>query len=383
MIKITINPADRCFMKGNEPFFYLADTAWCAFQHISADEFRRYARKRAEQGFTAVQISALPLSFNTGDWHPFEKVGDSYDYSRINTDYFDHATELLKIALEAGLMPCIHLLWVEYVPDTWGCSRPIPEEYLEPILSYMIERFAPYTPFFSVSGDTRFETSRVVRYYKTALDLIKAIAPDALTTLHINPECFPPRELTDHPAYSFASYQSGHGDGDWLSKIDGFSEAFGRKLPGYPLVNTEPCYEDIGHYLNKSLRFKAADIRHAAWRSILGGASAGIAYGAHGVWQCRLPEYPMFGEETWGKSADIFSALEFPGASSICEMKRIFTSERLWGLKPSECCQEYISAVSEYAGKARTVTYYPDITGVHIPEGAKLYRFGKDALVIH
>lgn len=47
-----------------------------------------------------MQLSALGLSFNTGNWHPFEKVGDSYDYSRINTDYFDHATELLKTALD-------------------------------------------------------------------------------------------------------------------------------------------------------------------------------------------------------------------------------------------------------------------------------------------
>lgn len=377
MTKITLSP-NRYFLKDGKPFFYLADTAWCAFQHLSTEEFRRYAETRVAQGFTVVQISALPLSFGSGKWHPFAKRGESYDYSSINIEYFDHAVEILKTALGLGLLPCVHLLWVDYVPDTWGASRPIPEDLLEPLLKVMLGRFAPYSPFFSVTGDTRFETPRVIRYYRTALDLISGIAPDAQTTMHINPDCFPPKELTDHRAYTFATYQSGHGDSDWIWRIDGFSKSFAEKLPEYPLINNEPCYEDIGHYLNKAERFTAKDVRHAAWRSILGGASAGITYGAHGIWQCRLPGYPMFGEETWGESTDIFTALDFPGAKSVCELRRIFEAEDLFGLRPTEIAGDHITAV-DARGK-RKITYFPD--KAVIPDGAKVWRFEDDALII-
>ena len=46
-------------------------------------------------------------------------------------------------------------------------------------------------------------------------------------------------------------------------------------------------------------RFQAEDTRKAAWSSILSGACAGVAYGAHGIWnwqKLNKPANPILGE---------------------------------------------------------------------------------------
>lgn len=50
------------------------------------------------------------------------------------------------------------------------------------------------------------------------------------------------------------------------------------------MVNSEPCYEQMGASRNVYWRFTAQDCRASVWSSILAGASAGVTYGAHGVW---------------------------------------------------------------------------------------------------
>ena len=54
--------------------------------------------------------------------------------------------------------------------------------------------------------------------------------------------------------------------------------------PKKPMVNSEPCYEQMGASRNVYWRFTAQDCRASVWSSILAGASAGVTYGAHGVW---------------------------------------------------------------------------------------------------
>ncbi len=48
-----------------------------------------------------------------------------------------------------------------------------------------------------------------------------------------------------------------------------------RKYPKKPLINAEPCYEQMGFSRKIYGRFQAEDTRKAAWSSILSGACAG------------------------------------------------------------------------------------------------------------
>ena len=395
MTKITIDTDRRCFIRNDRPFFYLADTAWNALGALDEAQFREYCADRASKGFNVIQMSALPLGRVSAE--PFERSGGKFDYSSPRDEYFMRAERLLKIAREYKLSPCLHLFWANFIPDTWASSDPIPEELFESVARLLLTRLAPLAPFLSISGDTRFETGRVIRYYKKALDLVAELAPDSMATLHINPDFidFVPRELTDHMAYRFASFQSGHADAGWIDKILEFTGKFTSRLPGLPLVNTEPCYENIGHYLKRELRFGASDVRRAFWLSLLGGAAAGFTYGAHGVWQCRLPNRPQSSPETCGDADDMFTALGYRGALDVAWSAKLLYDEGLFGLSRLELERDYASARVD----GRKVEYFaadsnrrPNDRG-HFGKSARIYDLDRrervdglpdgDYIVIH
>lgn len=84
---------------------------------------------------------------------------------------------------------------------------------MEPLTRYFVHRFKKYNPIYSVSGDTKFETEQVVKYYVKVLDVLNVCDPQGLTTLYLNPAEEPPEVLRKHPQYHFYAYQSGHGKG--------------------------------------------------------------------------------------------------------------------------------------------------------------------------
>jgi len=124
-MRLTVDKAKNCLAWGGKPFFYLADTAWMAFQKLNIIEYAEYLRYRKMQRFTVIQFSVLPVSHDTttapGDLKPFIINPDgSRDFFSYNPDYFDRAEEIVRMTAEAGLIPCLHLLWVNYIPDTWA-----------------------------------------------------------------------------------------------------------------------------------------------------------------------------------------------------------------------------------------------------------------------
>ena len=324
----------RCFLSDGKPFFYLADTCWLAFSNCSESDFDAYLSYREAQGFNVVQISVLPLERRPGALLPFAVEDRHFVYDRPNEAYFEKANRLLDLAVRHGIYPCLHLFWNSFVPDDWGSIQPVPDERVADVAAFLLRQFRDRTPFWSVSGDTRFETERLVRFYRTTLDVMQKEIPDAQVTFHLNPPYFPPKELLDHPMYNFHSYQSGHEDGVFLTWIPGLSGDFLRLHANRPLLNNEMCYERIGRYKNREQPFTPRDVRQAIWLSLLSGASAGFAYGAHGIWQARQPGGPMTGEETWGPSGTMMEALRYPGAEEAAFAKSVFEREDLFGLEP-------------------------------------------------
>ncbi len=88
------------------------------------------------------------------------------------------------------------------------------------------------------------------------------------------------------------------------------------KYPGKPIINGEPCYEEMGFSGGRSGRWHRADIVRAAWESVLSGASAGIAYGAAGIYSWHMAG-TMFGSsigEGFAAPKPWQDALNFEGA---------------------------------------------------------------------
>ena len=62
----------------------------------------------------------------------------------------------------------------------------MPLEVMENYVKYVVEKFSKFDPIWIISGDTNFGSEKTIDYYLTALQIVKSISPDALTTFHLN-----------------------------------------------------------------------------------------------------------------------------------------------------------------------------------------------------
>lgn len=373
--RIAIAPSGTGFEREGKPFFLLSDTNWMAFQKMSETDWTQVVRKRREQGFSALQISVLPiLHDNSTDERgidPFFKKEGVYDYSAINDAYFNRAENLLEIMCKNGLVPFLHLFWNDYVdPEAaaWTNSKIIPYDRLGPLTEYMLKRFQKYAPIYSVSGDTRLQTEQIEAHYLHILDTLLQIDPQGLTTLHLFPGVNPSDRLCEHPQYHFYAYQSGHNlsteESEGQQSMLAYSKQFLDKKTKKPIVNTEPCYE--GHGFGGIYgRFGAKDVRRAAWQSILSGASAGVSYGAHGMWQLYTAGEHFNGAKYSSMPYPWYDALNFAGAWDVGYLKYLYEQYNIGRLRP---CNDYAarsSAICMAANSSQIAVYLPyndDIT---------------------
>ena len=344
MEPLVIDRERMIFLRGGKPFFYLADTAWMAFSSLSLDDWERYLDYRWMQRFTAVQISILPIlnDFSSGTNtlmpYAFGKQG-KMDFRKINHHYFDKARAMTGLAAVRGIKPSLVVLWNNYVPTAWAAEKTgnvsvMDEDYLEAYAAHITDLFGEYDPVYIISGDTGFETETVVRYYSGLLDFVKKRSPSSLTAFHLNPSASIPESVMNNRNLDFYMYQSGHGGKDtdlpWM-----LAEKFSGSAVRRPVVNGEPCYEGHAHG-NEYPRFGSFDVRRAVWQSLLSGAKAGTAYGAHGVW--------MFQQEGMAFTSASFSghpflwqdALRFEGARDMGYARWIFETYNLFDIEPNQ-----------------------------------------------
>jgi hypothetical protein len=339
-------------LKNDKSFFYFADTCWSAFTNINMKDWRYYVNYRYNQGFNCIQINILKQWDSSGDdlnLYPFpiEKDGEErgahfeFDYSIINEKYFDAAEEKLKVLQEYDMTPVLVLLWGNYVPGTWESkftnNNLFPYENLEKYVAYVTKRFKKYNPIYFISGDTDFPEQQTIMYYKKAFEIAKENDPEALYTFHI---CGESKEVPPElePMADIFTYQSGHFRPGQHFAYDIPQE---KLLEGYtkPMINTEPCYEQIA--APGQIRFTRRDVRMAAWESVLSGASAGITYGAHGIWSWHHngESFDSFIRKGAGFSLpfDWHDALRFEGANDLYFLKDTFEM-----LFPNGCTSDLV-----------------------------------------
>lgn len=335
MLQIAKN--QKTFVKDGKPFFYLADTCWSAFTNITDDEWDYYLYKRKAQGFNVLQINILPqwdASATDLDYQPFLDE-DPY---RLNDAYFEHAARMCRKAKQEGFELALVVLWCNYVPGTWASKLfpdgILPYDSIEPYVRKVHDVFTQFEPVYVISGDTDFPEPETETYYVHAAEILKGLAPDCLYTAHIKGRySYIPKEL-----YAFLDlcfYQSGHNAKD-LSMPYSLSEQMQQKYPGKPLVNSEPCYEEMGYSGNMYGRWRRADIRRAAYMSVLSGACAGITYGAAGIYSWHKVDKGF--ATRLGEGFDMpkswEEAMAFPGAWDYGYLKMLLEELGVTELEP-------------------------------------------------
>jgi hypothetical protein len=343
MIELTLAGSRDYFLKNGKPFFYLADTIWATFTNVTLEEWARYLVVRRGQGFNALQISILPITHDRSvppeEVPPFLPNGEGrWDFSQPNAAYFDKAERMVEMATAQGFLPVLTVLWCSYVPDT-RCSRGSPIasamqlEQVKPYATMVTRRFRRFRPIMVVSGDTRFESESEAPYYGAALEAVKAEWPEAIVSMHLHPEGnLPPPFDT---AVDFYSFQSGHHfehtDRPWK-----LAETFRRYPKRVPILNSEPCYEGHGRIAPDISRWSQAEVRKAAWQSMMSGAKMGVAYGAHGVWSFHRRGFDFLAKKRSLEPFDWEDSLHFPGAWDMGFARWLFEAKDLFALNPAD-----------------------------------------------
>ncbi|MFA9377770.1 MAG: DUF4038 domain-containing protein [Lachnotalea sp.] len=362
MSKLKIHENGSNFTLNGQDFFYLADTVWSAFTNSSMEEWEFYLEKRYQQGYSVLQVNTLPQwdrSMSDCDIYPFASLdGQKFDFTQWNEAYYSRACKMCQMAVDKGFQLALVVLWLNYVPGTWGSRMSniniMPKDFVAEYVSKVVDVFEEFDPIYVISGDTDFDTKESVEYYEIALDTVCKKSKDSLKAMHIKRGYdYIPKQYLDR--ISFYMFQSGHNaEGQEMAYV--LPENFSKKYPKKPIINAEPCYEQMGYSRNLYGRFQAYDIRKAAWSSILSGACAGVTYGAHGVWNWKKlykKSKSLFGEG-FDEAFPMQEALLFPGAWDYGYIRSLFEMNHITELIPA---QELITEKSQEIRMARTPDY--------------------------
>ena len=368
MARLAVSATQDYLVQDGKPFFYLADTAWMAFSNLPLADWPRYLAYRKRQGFTALQISILPVTHDTSmspdNIDPFLKdATGNWDFTAYNEVYFAKAEAMVEMAVEQGFVPVLGVLWCNYVPGTWAAKRsPIattmPLDAATDYASYAAERFKKFDPMFFISGDTAFDSPDEETYYMAALQAVKAVCPDALITMHLSPRADLSRSFVD--AVDFYMYQSGHG-----AKRQDQPYLLAEKFTAYPVkrpvVNSEPPYEGHGR-VGEPTRFNAFDIRKATWQSLLSGAKMGVTYGAHGIWMFHRRGMKFLNIQNSFEPYNWDQALMLDGAWDVGFAKWMFETYNFVELDPAPIVlnedKEIRAAANQERSKVAVYTPY-------------------------
>lgn len=383
---IKVNQNNRCFEKNGEPFFYLADTIWSAFTNVTLEEWEYYLAIRKHQGFNVLQINTLAQwdrSPADGNLYPFEVDEDGRTlFERWNEEYFKRARLMCQMAAERGFELALVLLWSNYVPDTWASKLNnhdiIPESFLEKLVEKQYEVFDEFQPIYIISGDTDFDTERCISYYDMVLAKITGLSPNTLKTLHIKGRLEKiPERFVDR--ISFYMYQSGHNAQNPAVPYE-MAQKFYNSYPGKPVLNAEPCYEQMGYSRRMYGRFTRRDIRRAAWMSVLSGACCGITYGAHGIWSWHKTGKTFASLMGEGFDAPMAweDAIKLRGAWDYGYIKYLFQVYELGHLVPvTDICENNTEdiRVARTEGAEKIVIYVPVNTTVRLAAHLREYEW--------
>lgn len=319
------------------PFFYLGDTAWELFHRLRREEIAFYVENRARKGFTVIQAVALA---ELGGLSTPNACGEmplmDNDPTRPNDAFFkliDETVELLaQRGMFLGLLPTWGSHWKMNAEGRTGIFTP---ETAAVYGRFLGERYRD-APLIWILGGDQNPTDPRERAVIEALanGLRQGDQGRHLITCHPRG----PGQSSDwwHHAewLDFNMSQSSHGARDHDNGL--FAEHDYGLTPPKPTIDGEPRYEmvPVGFYNSDAVavrRFDDADVRQAAYWSLLAGA-CGHTYGHNSIWQMWEP-----GREAMiGACVPWQQALDHPGAFQMGYLRRLFESRPFHKLVPAQ-----------------------------------------------
>ena len=372
------------------PFFWLADTGWCLLQELTAAEARTYADLRAEQGFSAVQVVGIFARRWEGSGKELRRGcllpnARGHQACKVterglvpNPAFFRHVDTLLRELQRAGLLIALLPHW-GFLAEPYlvlglahGFFRPgdVPLFYPEDgarYARYIGARYGAFLPVWVLGGDVRAETEPQRTYWRgLARALQEGAGVSLLRTFHPRGHRSSSHWLHQEPWLDFNMVQSGHRC-DSPDAYGLLSEDY-RRRPTKPVINGEPCYENISHGLRRADAVPIDDhqVRKAFFWSVLSGAVSGHTYGANNGFQFT-EGMTYYGLEVADWLTNVRS---YPAGVQLGRLARFWRRLPWWRLRPAP----HLAAGggNPEAGTHAVAAQTPqgDLTVVYIPRPA-------------
>lgn len=330
---LQISPDDRHLQTSEqEPFFWMADTAWEMLHRLDFEASVHYLNTRRDQGFNVVQT--VVLAEQDGLRVP-NRAGDlplhDLDPGRPNEAYFAHVDRVVEYANQIGIVVALLPSWGDKFNLKWGAGPEIFDaDNAYQFGKFLGQRYADDSIVWVLGGDRIPEEPQDFAIIEAmAAGLKEGDGGRHLISYHPQGRQTSARFFHDATWLDFNMHQSGHGERDYTNFNDTIADA--NREPTKPALDAEPCYEDtpIGFDPNNGW-FGSFEPRRAAYWSVLAGA-LGHTYGHHSVWQMWEPGVPgiLIPRTPWQE------ALHHPGAYEMGYMKELFTALPWQELRPA------------------------------------------------
>ena len=345
--RIVVSPNNRFLMYENgEPFYWFGDTAWMLVDKVSTEDARFYLSKRAEQGFTVVQVAALGDGFATykANYHGETGFKDP-EYTVPNDRYFDHVEKIIDMAAEYGLVVAFLPNWGDKICSLYGSNTLIfdTEEKAENYGRYIGSRMKDKKNVIYVLGGDRpavgedngkpFDIRDIVRAQARGIAVGICGKEDygcCTMTYHPNGWSTSAKWFHNDPWLDFNMEQNGHYfDNDVWDKIyHDYSLS-----PAKPVIDGEPTYESIKLKDLDNTLSSGFSVRRFMYHDLFAGAF-GHTYGEGSMWRFYDPEiegiadgFQQDKEETrcWKENMDLEGARQVIYAKNLIMSRPYFT----------------------------------------------------------
>ncbi|MFZ5829765.1 MAG: DUF4038 domain-containing protein [Planctomycetota bacterium] len=356
------------------PYFWLACTAWNGALSPELSGWKEYLADRAAKKFTAIQFVMTQWRAAEGD-RTGQKAFEGREKITLNPRFFQRMDRMVDAVNEHGLVAAPVLLWA--IQDQSGRSpgSNLPDSECILLARYMVARYGAHHVIWILGGDGKYGGENAPRWKKIGRSVFDS-PHRRLATLHPGGMNWVGDEFRDEPWYDWIGYQSGHGDDEktlrWL--ISGPPATTWANQPVLPVINMEPNYE--GHVAYQS-RNVISDfmVRRASYWSLLIAPTAGVTYGAHGIWYFSdVAEVPLAHSRA-GVAPPWRDAMKLPGSTQMKYLRELFDGIEWMSLRPAGdlvVAQPGKSDASHFIAAARSddgtlvVIYTPEVRELHL-----------------
>ena len=350
------------------PFFWLGDTAWNGALLSKAEDWNRFLADRVAKKFTAIQFVTTPWRSAPTNLEG-EVAFTGKEKIQINPAFFKQMDARFDALNRQGLLAVPALLWAIKGDENPGWY--LPEDQAILLEKYLVARYGAHHVVWIPAGDTTYREANGEKWRRICRTVF-GDDPHAPIVMHPQGMQSYVEVYKDEKWLDIIGYQSGHGDNDatlnWIHSGPIAREA--KQFTTRPFINLEPPYEDHIAYHSKQ-RHTDFTVRRASYWSLLNAPTAGLTYGAHGVWSWEIePKEPLLHKGT-GIAKPWFDAMKLPGSQQMKFMHEFFASLKWWDLRPDPTLIETQSSdPAKFIAAAKTVN--GDVAVLYFPSGGEV-----------